>query len=80
MDQLKEKAVRLELAPDAFNDCLDSDRYAEQVENEKKAGMAAGVTGTPAAFVNGRPLPGGAIPYEAVSSVVDEELERSNNP
>jgi len=79
VDQLKEKAVRLQLTPDAFNDCLDSNRYSEQVQNEKKAGMAAGVTGTPAAFVNGRPLPSGAIPYEAVTSVVDEELERSNN-
>ncbi len=79
VDQLKEKAKRLELAPDAFNDCLDSDRYAEQVQKEQQAGSAVGVTGTPAAFVNGRPLPAGAIPYEAVSSVVDEELERSNS-
>jgi protein-disulfide isomerase len=39
-------------------------------------GIAVGVTGTPAIFVNGRPLPGGAVPFEMVAELIDDELDR----
>jgi protein-disulfide isomerase len=35
------------------------------------------VNGTPAFFVNGRRLPGGAAPLEAFSSLIDEELAKA---
>jgi len=38
-----------------------------------KAGQAVGVTGTPAAFVNGR-FVNGAQPYEAFAKIIDDEL------
>lgn len=76
-DELKQKAERLELDVEAFSDCLDSSRYADRVQADFEAGVAAGVSGTPAIFVNGRPLPGGAAPFETVAELIDEELQRT---
>ncbi|MDX1500961.1 MAG: thioredoxin domain-containing protein [Thermoanaerobaculia bacterium] len=73
VEQLKQKAARLELDTESFNECLDSNRYAEKVDLDLQAGVAAGVTGTPAMFINGRFL-GGAQPFEAIAEVIDEEL------
>ena len=39
-----------------------------------KAGQDAGVTGTPAFFINGRELTG-AQPFEAFTRIIDEELQ-----
>ena len=72
-EQLKEKAARLELDVEAFNECLDSSKYAEAVMNDLEAGGQVGVSGTPALFINGRFL-SGAQPYEALATVIDAEL------
>jgi len=77
IDQLKEKAARLGLDSEVFNSCLDDDKYADQVAADIKAGAAAGVSGTPAMFINGRFL-NGAVPYEALAEIVDEELNRAS--
>ena len=37
-------------------------------------GTVVGVTGTPAVFVNGRPLVGN-IPYDQLSEIIDDELK-----
>ncbi len=62
---------------DAFAACLDSDRYAETVQADLRAGQRLGVDGTPALFVNGRPVPGGAVPFDVIAKVIDEELDRA---
>ena len=71
---LQEKAKRLGLDEAAFATCLSTGKYTAQVQGDLKAGTAAGVTGTPAFFVNGRPL-SGAQPFEAFQRVIDEELK-----
>ena len=73
VEQLKEKAARLGLDTEAFNECLDSSRHAEAVVADLRAGTALGVTGTPAFFVNGRFL-SGAQPYDEIAKLIDEEL------
>jgi protein-disulfide isomerase len=57
-----------------FDQCLDSGAKAKEVEANKKAGDDAGVSGTPAFFVNGRLL-SGAQPPEAFKALIDEELK-----
>lgn len=73
---LKEKAGRLGLDQSEFDRCLDTGRYVEQVQDDMAAGQAAGVSGTPALFVNGIPIPGGAVAYEVVAEALDVELAR----
>ena len=75
--QLKEYAAALELDTDAFNSCLDAGKYRSDVTSDHQAGQAAGVTGTPAFFINGRFL-NGAQPFEAFQKLIDEELEMAS--
>ena len=70
---LKAMARRLGLDEAAFASCLDSGRLAGAVRADRHAGSAAGVTGTPAIFVNGRPLTG-AVPFSSLAAVIDDEL------
>ena len=75
VDALKAKAAELGLNAEAFNSCLDSNKYATQVATDMKEGSAAGVSGTPALFVNGRFI-SGAVPLEQITEVIDDELRR----
>ncbi|MBI2822581.1 MAG: thioredoxin domain-containing protein [Acidobacteria bacterium] len=72
---LKSKAASLKLDTTRFDECLNSDRYAEKVRQDVLAGSRAGVTGTPAMFINGRFI-SGAIPYEELAKVLDQELPK----
>jgi protein-disulfide isomerase len=73
---LKDDAATLKLNTEAFGECLDSGRNAALVEKDTEEGVQLGVSGTPAFFINGRPLIG-AQPFEAFASVIDDELARA---
>jgi protein-disulfide isomerase len=73
-DALKAQARRLGLDAAKFEECLDSGRMAALVKRDLVAGQKAGVTGTPAFFINGRVL-SGAQPEDAFHRVIDQELE-----
>jgi protein-disulfide isomerase len=75
---LKTTAGTLGLDAAAFGSCLDSGKHAAKVKEDMKAGVLAGVSGTPALFVNGRFL-NGAVPFEAIAEVVDDELARAKS-
>ena len=75
VDALKEKAARLELDTNKFNQCLDSGQHAGDVQTDMQAGVAAGVSGTPGFFINGR-FVSGAQPFEAFKEIIDDELQR----
>jgi protein-disulfide isomerase len=72
--QLKQHAKDLGLEAGKFDQCLDKGDKSKAVEDSKKAGDEAGVTGTPAFFVNGRPL-SGAVPFEKFKQIIDHELK-----
>jgi predicted DsbA family dithiol-disulfide isomerase len=76
IDSLKEKADRLGLDRASFDACLASDRFQDQIQADMREATSLGVDGTPAIFVNGIPLPGGAVPYQTVVELIDEELRR----
>jgi protein-disulfide isomerase len=71
---LKDSASTLKLDMSKFNACVDSRKYKDRVELDIKEGNDAGVSGTPAFFINGRML-SGAQPLEAFKRIIDEELE-----
>ncbi len=55
--------------------CLDSKKYDGQFAIEQSQAQKAGVSGTPAFFVNGQ-LVEGAVPYSQVKALVDAELAK----
>jgi protein-disulfide isomerase len=75
VDGLKAQAAQLGLNAESFNSCLDSGKYKAKVAEDLQAGTAAGVSGTPALFINGRFI-NGAVPLEQISEVIDDELRR----
>lgn len=56
-----------------FNECLDSGKYADKVEEDYQEGIKLGVRGTPGGFINGEEI-GGAQPYSVLSEMIDSLL------
>ncbi len=73
VEDLKEHAKALGLDSAEFDDCLDSGKYEDEVKKDLADGAAAGVTGTPAFFVNGKKI-SGAQPYSAFEAAIEAEL------
>jgi protein-disulfide isomerase len=71
---LKRYATELELDAEAFNACFDSGKFRSEIMQDMSEGQRAGVTGTPAFFINGRFL-SGAQPFDAFKAIIDEELK-----
>jgi protein-disulfide isomerase len=74
---LKQIAKKLGLDTKRFDACLDKDKYRSAIEADVKEGGELGVEGTPAFFINGRPL-SGAQPFGQFAQVINEELARSS--
>lgn len=75
---LKEAAVAVGADAAAFDACVASHKFSADVEADIAAGDEAGVSGTPAFYINGRTLTG-SQPFEAFKRVIDEELQRQGN-
>lgn len=73
VDELKKSAEKIGLKTEEFNNCLDSDKFAAQIEADIKQGQDLGVKSTPTFFVNGM-LVSGAQPVEVFSDIIDDEL------
>jgi protein-disulfide isomerase len=72
-DALKAFAAALGLDETAFDQCLASGRYEEEVQSETAAGQARGVTSTPTLFINGEKVEG-AIPFAQLQSRIEAIL------
>ena len=75
VDDLKGYAKSVGIDSTKFDKCLDSGEKKPQVDDDQKAGAAAGVNGTPAFFINGIFI-NGAQPYEQIKQTVDRELKK----
>jgi protein-disulfide isomerase len=75
VDALKEKARRVGLDTQQFNDCLDSGKAREAVNSDAQAGAELGLAATPSSFVNGRFISGAAT-FEHWAAVINDELSR----
>lgn len=75
VENFKAWARELGLNGARFDSCLDTGKYKEEVENDFRAGQQAGVSGTPASFVNGRIITG-AVPFAQFETIIEEELNK----
>lgn len=70
---IKKWAGQIGLNQNQFDGCLDTGKYKSEVEKDQTDGVAAGVQGTPATFINGQ-LVSGAQAYEIFKRAIEEEL------
>lgn len=71
---IKNWAKEIGLNTQTFNTCLDSDKYADDVQDDFKAGQKYGVSGTPTFFINGTRVVG-AQPFSVFESIIEAELK-----
>jgi protein-disulfide isomerase len=75
VEALKQTATEIGLDSEKFNQCLDTAKYAAEVQKDVDEGSRYGVSSTPAFFINGRLLVG-ALPLESFTEIIEEELAR----
>ncbi len=73
VSDLKGYAQQLGLNTASFDSCLDSGKYASEVQKDTSEGRSYGVSGTPTFFINGNKLVG-AQPYETFRDAIEEML------
>jgi len=71
---LKKWAKDIGLDPAKFDQCLDSEKYKNEVLKDKADGDAVSVQGTPTFFINGHVI-GGAQAYPAFKNLIDSLLK-----
>ena len=70
---MKLAAAELGFNTTSFNDCLDSGKYAQEVEKDYQDGLAGGVSGTPGSFLNGQYI-AGALPFAQIQPIIESLL------
>lgn len=70
-------ADQLGLDVDEFNTCVDEQHYLEPVITDVREAQSLGIRGTPAFFVNGRPI-SGAQPLQVFVNIINEELDAND--
>ena len=70
---LKAYAEEFGMDAAAFSTCLDSGKYAGEVQRDLAVGQGYGVSSTPTIFINGR-LVTGAVPFDVFDQIIREEL------
>jgi protein-disulfide isomerase len=75
LEDLRRYAGQVGLDVTKFDGCLAAGVHKSAVQRDLDEGNRLGITGTPAFFVNGRPLQG-AQPLEAFTRLIEQELAR----
>ena len=74
VQKFKDYAVELGLDLEQFSSCLDSGKYAQEVQKDYQDGISYGVRGTPTFFINGVKIVG-AQPYQTFETVINQFLQ-----
>lgn len=75
VSDIKSWASGLGLDMAKFDACLDSEKYASEVDRDQADGNALGVNGTPSFFINGA-LVVGAQPFSVFQQAIDAALAK----
>jgi len=75
-ENLKSFGVSLGLDSDKFNKCLSEKTYLQEVKDSTSNARIYGVSRTPTFFVNGKVIPGGAVPYSVVKAEIEAQLKK----
>lgn len=73
---LREKAERSGLDVEEYDACMADDRHDSRIAQDVREGERVGIDGTPAVFLNGIKVPGGAASYNVVAEMIEEEIAR----
>lgn len=73
-DNLKKFAEGLGLDTSAFNECLDSGKYTQLIQDESSMASSIGVRSTPTFLINGQAVVG-AQPFEIFQQTIDPLLK-----
>ena len=76
-DNYKKWASEIGLDTNKFNECLDSQKYINEVRADLQQGQGAGVRGTPGFLVAGQ-LVSGAQPFSVFQQIIEAELARAS--
>jgi len=76
-DNLKQFAADLGLDADTFNQCMDSGKYTDLIQQQTNFARQIGVKSTPAFVINGLAAVG-AQPYENFAQIIDQQLDQAN--
>ncbi len=76
-DTLEKYAREIGLDVERWKRDQNDPKVAAVIQRDMDLATNVNVSGTPAFFVNGRRLPGGAAPLDAFSSLIDEELAKA---
>jgi len=72
-ENLKAFAAELKLDTAEFDQCLDTGKYTQTVQQMTSTARSIGATSTPAFIINGTPLVG-AQPFSSFQQVIDQKL------
>lgn len=73
---MNKTAADLKLDTKKFAECVSTKKYQSVVDDQTASGRTAGVSGTPATFVNGT-LVSGAVPYSSMKKMIDEAIAKA---
>lgn len=75
--ELLKLAQQVGLDTPSFTSCIDSNKYASQIQKDKTDASAIGVNSTPTSYVNGVQVLG-AQPYSAFQTVIKAALQKKS--
>ena len=75
-DRLIRMAEELDMDVDAFEDCLDSEKYRDEIMDETQQGQADGINATPTFIINGTRVEG-VSNYESFRQVIEDALREA---